>query len=349
MPPKKRQAPKPAPDPLSKEAAEEELRRLAEQARNDSPAQHLMEQAGVYTRALALLSFMAVYANSSLLALSPVYGQIPAAAYHGIVVAASLFVGWSSNLLLRRALPRSWGGAAPLLPLVAAYVPAAQHHLFRLSGLLSVTYGPVVSEALTLAPLLIIGTASTADVLERASAGAIGRIPGFLADAGPGLGAYAAFRLAELESIKHIVAWAGHSLPQTRIGLELSLAAVAAVLAPSRLLLWAAPAALHAGLLNTHLPSPYATASLNATLAAGNWSLVDRRESLTGYISVLDDHDTGFRVMRCDHSLLGGEWTKLARPIVGEPVYSVFAQLEAVRLVEAPDRVPDDQAKALNM
>ena len=349
MPPKKKQEPKPVPDPLSKEAAEEELRRLAEQARNDSPTLHMMQQAGVYVRALALLSLIAVYANVSLLALSPVYGQIPATAHHGIVVAASLFIGWSSNLVLRRALPRSWGGAAPLLPLIAAYVPAAQHHLFPLSGLLGVNYGPAITEALTLTPLLIIGTASTADVLEGASAGGAGRIPGFIADAGPGLGAYATFRIAELESIKHIVAWIGHSLPQTRMGLELALAAVAAVLAPSRLLLWAAPAALHAGLLNTHLPTPYATASLNATLATSSFSLVDRRESLTGYVSVLDDHDTGFRVMRCDHSLLGGEWTKLPRHIVGEPVYSVFTQLEAVRLVKAPDRVPDHEAKALNM
>ena len=333
---------------MSKEAAEEELRRLAEQAKNDSPSQHLVQQAGVYIRALALLSFIAVYANASLLALSPVYGQIPAAAYHGAIVSASLFMGWSSNLMLRRALPRSWGGAAPLLPLVAAYIPAAQHHLFRLSELLGATYGPAITEALTLAPLLVLGTASAADVLEGASTGG-GRLPGFIADAGPGLGAYAAFRLAELESIKHIVARTGHSVAQTRIGLEAALAVVSAALAPSRLLLWVIPAALHAGFLNTHLPTPYATASLNATLAIEGWSLVDRQESLTGYISVLDDHGSGFRVLRCDHSLLGGEWTKLPRVIVGEPVYSVFAQLEAVRLVEAPDRVPDNQAKALNM
>jgi hypothetical protein len=35
--------------------------------------------------------------------------------------------------------------------------------------------------------------------------------------------------------------------------------------------------------------------------------------------------------------------------IVGEPVYSVFAQLEAVRLVELDEKVPDSEASALNI
>ena len=82
--------------------------------------------------------------------------------------------------------------------------------------------------------------------------------------------------------------------------------------------------------------------------------------------------------MRCDHSLLGGEWVpgvgkwpggkgnEGGRGVVGEPVYSVFIMLEAVRLVrpgnskeEAQDEdnrtrnstpmVPDQNAKALVM
>ena len=65
------------------------------------------------------------------------------------------------------------------------------------------------------------------------------------------------------------------------------------------------------------------------------YALLARQESVTGYISVLDNVKEGFRVMRCDHSLLGGEWLKQeAGSILREPVYAIFVMLEAVRLVE---------------
>ncbi len=79
---------------------------------------------------------------------------------------------------------------------------------------------------------------------------------------------------------------------------------------------------------------------------------MDRQESLTGYISVVESVDQGFRVMRCDHSLLGGEWVKFIGTgqfkgnQVAEPIYGVFAMLEAVRLVEVPKPVPDNKADA---
>ncbi len=346
----KTEATKQPPPAGSKEAAEDELRRLVEQAREATPSRYLLDQAGVYARAVTLLTLLAVSSNVSALALSPVYGGIPAAALHGSVVAASLFAGWSVNLALRRALAPYGIATASLLALVAAYVPAAQRQLFALSGALGATYGPAVTESLTLAPLLVLGTACAADALEGADlAGLRAVAPGFLADSAPGLGAWFVYQFAELESAKHIATTAGRSLAQTRVGFETVLAALYAVLGRSKLLLWAVPALLHTAFMNTHLPTPQATASLNATLNAEGWSLVDRQESLTGYMSVLDNHKEGYRVLRCDHSLLGGEWTKFKRVIVAEPIYSVFTQLEAVRLVQAPNRVPDNEAKALNV
>ena len=51
--------------------------------------------------------------------------------------------------------------------------------------------------------------------------------------------------------------------------------------------------------------------------------------------------------MRCDHSLLGGEWLiKGARNSMPEPIYGVFVMLEAVRLVEVEKPIPDSEAKA---
>jgi hypothetical protein len=104
-------------------------------------------------------------------------------------------------------------------------------------------------------------------------------------------------------------------------------------------------------MLNVHTMIPGATHGLNMTLQADNWILLDRKESNTGYVSVIESLDQGFRVMRCDHSLLGGEWTKVrpTDPRVAEPIYGVFVMLEAVRLINVPTPVPDNEAKALVM
>ena len=86
-----------------------------------------------------------------------------------------------------------------------------------------------------------------------------------------------------------------------------------------------------------HLPTAYNLAAVNSILIKSNYSLVARQESLTGYISVLDNLGQGFRVLRCDHSLLGGQWINkpAGHPaIYNEPIYSIFVTLEAVRLVE---------------
>jgi len=81
-----------------------------------------------------------------------------------------------------------------------------------------------------------------------------------------------------------------------------------------------------------------------------DWNLLARTESLTGYISIIESRQQGFRVMRCDHSLLGGEWlARSERNILAEPIYGVFVMLEAVRLVEVKTSVPDSEAKALVM
>lgn len=94
---------------------------------------------------------------------------------------------------------------------------------------------------------------------------------------------------------------------------------------------------------------------LNGGMEKEGWKILDRRDSLTGYVSVVESLKDGFRVLRCDHSLLGGEWVKFEDTgrfkgnQVAEPIYGVFAMLEAVRLVEVPHPVPDNEAKALVM
>ncbi|KAI9726937.1 MAG: hypothetical protein M1828_000285 [Chrysothrix sp. TS-e1954] len=79
--------------------------------------------------------------------------------------------------------------------------------------------------------------------------------------------------------------------------------------------------------------------STSLSLPNSDFVILDRRQSLTGYISVLQNNEEQYRVMRCDHSLLGGIWMPNEDRIkdgitVPEPVFPVFTTLEAVRLME---------------
>ena len=137
----------------------------------------------------------------------------------------------------------------------------------------------------------------------------------------------------------------------TRVGLQVVIATMYATLFPSMLLIVAIPPILFTATQNIHSPLEQTTALLNKTLQLDGYMLLDRNESLTGYISVLENYKDGFRVMRCDHSLLGGEWTPPTTkpaPLVNEPIYAVFAMLEAVRLVEEGDQAEDNYEAARN-
>ncbi len=343
-PKKKRSAP--VIDPTSSftpESFEKELKALAAKAKDETWGKAFGEQASVYAKAVALLSLIAVSATVSRLALSPVYGSIPSSIWHSKLVMAACFVGWSSNLYLRRLLSFN---PVLLLPVIAVYVPPLQYYLYKLSGPMTAQWGPVVTETLTLFPLVAVSTACVATYLERAD---FSRLPGWLGDAMPGLGSWGVYKLVESTSAPLLEAHIGKTFLQTRVGLETVLAASYSLMAPSKLLWYAIPALIHTAVLNTHVASPIALQSLNRTLNADGWAILDRRESVTGYISVVEDLRQGFRALRCDHSLLGGEWVKFTPDPVAEPIYGVFVMLEAVRLVEAPDKVRDEHASALVM
>lgn len=83
------------------------------------------------------------------------------------------------------------------------------------------------------------------------------------------------------------------------------------------------------------------------------YTYLDRRESITGMITVVENSIAGYRVLKCDHSLLGGLWVAVKRDeladknFVGEEleirsvdeaesVYTAFLVQEAVRLVKRP-------------
>jgi hypothetical protein len=286
-------------------------------------------------------------ANVSQLNLSPVFGSIPSSVYHDKVVVTALFLGWSLNLYFKRLLPIK---PALLLPIIAVYTPVVQFYLFNYSGLLGGRLGPLLIEGLTLFPLLFISIACVGTLLEDLELRSGGTRLAWLSDALPGITSFLFFKRVEYVSINVISQTIGSTVLHTRLGLEACLSVLYALVAPSKLLFLTLPGLLHTAFLNTHVPLPYQTSLLNSTMNADGWNLLERKESLTGYMSVLESNERGFRVMRCDHSLLGGEWLpSITKSPQKEPIYGIFVMLEALRLIEVPEPVADKDAKALVM
>lgn len=212
-------------------------------------------------------------------------------------------------------------------------------------------FGPPITEGLTFLPLLILSvscTATTLDDLELTS----GRWP-WISDAAPGIFSYIFFKTVEYISANQISQYIGQSIIFTRLGMQIVLQALYSAFAPSKLLLWILPALFHTALFNVHVPTPYAINQLNSTMNANGWSILERKESLTGYVSVIESltMGNGFRAMRCDHSLLGGEWLVNGKKAKGlaEPIYGIFVMLEAIRLIEVEKPIKDEDASALVM
>ena len=333
---------------FTQESFERELQALAAKAQTETWAGWAYEQTTIYLKSATLLTLIALYSTVSQLALSPVYGSIPAARWHPYLLMAGCFAGWSSNLFLNRVLRRP----EVLLPVIALYVPVVQFFLGRVSGVLTASWGPLVTETVTLFPIVALSTACVATYLDAAD---LGRLPGWVADAAPGLGSYGFFKMAEKVFGGWVERFVGRGVLNTRLGMEMVLAGSYALFAPSKLLVWTLPALLHTALLNTHVPTSMALSRLNSGLESAGYVVLDRQESITGYVSVIESANDGYRVMRCDHSLLGGEWVKFLGKgqfkgnQVAEPIYGVFAMLEAVRLVEVAKPIPDNKAKSLVM
>ena len=226
--------------------------------------------------------------------------------------------------------------------------------MFPFSRQLGPIYGPIFTELLTYGPLVFISILSAADFLVAFDLDQYGH---YISYAGPGLMSYVVVGISDKVSSSLIEQRIGSSLIFTRSGLQFLVAASYAILLPSKFILLAMLLLLHTLCLNVHSPLPQPTRFLENTLKIHQFSLVDRQESLTGYLSVLDNLGDGFRVLRCDHSLLGGVWdphSKFSSSALKEPVYSIFVTLEAVRLVvsksnESRRHVRDDAKNALVM
>lgn len=319
---------------------------VAPQKTRSSPPPPLSTRALYLFKALALIVLAATYSPISQLTLSPVYGSVGASVYHNKgLIATSLFTIFARGEIANH-LPGNLGFAVPIL---AFWIPSIQYILFQYSTNLGNPDGAFWTECLTCFPLVALSLYVALQYIDAAALRSF-EIGG--TDISLPAGSFLLFALVTRAVKEPIFSNAGRYIFTTRIGMQMTVAILYASILPSNLLMLSIPSVAFTTLGNVHAPLERTTSVLNSTLASYNYTLLERRESLTGYISVIENRDLRFRAMRCDHSLLGGEWVipprKGQKAHVKEPIYAIFAMLEAVRLVKTDDDRNGKQA-ALNI
>lgn len=331
------------PTPRKPKAAKEAER----QARQLPATKKLLNVA----RATAFLVLAGIASSASQLSLSPVFGSIPASLHHQRSITFTALLALIGKGVLKRYLP---GNVSHYLATLACYIPLIQFFLFPYSGKMGIDYGPLYIESLTYLPLLLLSVYCASNLIDTLD---LSQYNSTVAEMVAPLSSYMTVSFVSKLSASILPRYMGTHLSITRVGLWPFLGMLYTAFSPSLIVPWLAiPAILHNYYANPHFPSDKAMSIANTTLfQTQNFTILDRQESLTGYLSVLENRgDNAFRLLRCDHSLLGGEW--LVTPWAQsqgqnqrETIFSVFVLLEAVRLIENEDieYIPDTSKSAL--
>lgn len=282
---------------------------------------------------VAIVAMAAIYSPISQLSLSPVFGSVPSAYFHRPGMMVTFICARLGKKHVRALLPANF---THFIPILAFAIPTIQYIIFQQSSRLGALYGPLLVEALTFYPLLLVSFSAAATQLGKLDLSDQGR---FVANNGPFFWSYFLFNALEKKTSSWIPNYVGTMAFASRIGLQHLMAILYAILLPSKLLSLSVPFLIFTGFFNVHVPLNHTTALLNSSLGEQNYVLLHRQESLTGYLSVIENTKDRFRALRCDHSILGGEWTFIDNPSyphIKEPIYPIFAMLEAIRLIK-PD------------
>lgn len=315
---------------------------LADSRRTPRKTWSLVFDANVQ-RAFYLVLLAAMYAPLSQLILAPVYGSVPSAVYHkyGVVISAVLSFMIKGHVSLK---------VEQFFPAFVFWIPIIHLVLFSFSSVFGNPIGPLITEWLTTFPLIMISIYLANKYLHKLDLGFLNE---GAAEVVPSMYNYFLFTVLQRLLRSILPTWMGLNKFFSRVGLQVIAGAAYASVVPQSFFWPALPAIAFSAISNVHTPLLKTTELLNNTLALYNYSLVERHESLTGYISVLQDNANNFRVMRCDHSLLGGEWILPPDPKghrrLAEPVFAVFTMLESVRLVERDDSSNAGGERALNI
>ena len=296
-------------------------------------------------QAICLICLAALSSPLSQLKLAPVYGSIPSSQFHHIGSALLALLALTRRSLVARWIPLR---VPVYLQVLACWIPTLQFLLIKFSTQLGPTNGPLLTEALTYYPLLFFTAYTASGLLQSAQ---IDRyVHRSFGDTVLGLAAYGTFTICEGLAWPLLVWTSSLSQHLTRTAIQLIVGGVYSAISPSKMHIATIAPLLLTMIIDPHTTSPSATRLLQSSLQLQNWTLLDRGDSITGYVSVLENQSMQYRVLRCDHSLLGGEWQvtdqrKKDGIVVPEPIYAVFEMLEAVRLVQTPSSTKPDSTK----
>lgn len=233
-----------------------------------------------------------------------------------------------------------------MISIWAFWIPVVQTMLLHYSAYLGVNIGPLINGFVSCHSILILSAYATAEALDSDHSFTV--LQSITRHGIASVLILLAYVLLQT-NLRPLVNGILSNVPNlTPVPLQMGVAAGYSLLLPSKMLL-AIPAIAHTLYANPH----FRTSLTRDLLEAQNWTLVDRQWSNTGYISVLDSSELQYRLMRADHSLLGGEWLLTTDRkeregwLVPEPVYAVFSMLESVRLLRLSPEIPDSQAQAL--
>lgn len=233
-----------------------------------------------------------------------------------------------------------------MISIWAFWIPVVQTMLLHYSAYLGVNIGPLINGFVSCHSILILSAYATAEALDSDHSFTV--LQSITRHGIASVLILLAYVLLQT-NLRPLINGIMSNVPNlTPVHLQMGVAAGYSLLLPSKLLL-AIPGIAHTLYANPH----FRTSLTGDLLEAQNWTLVDRQWSNTGYISVLDSSELQYRLMRADHSLLGGEWLLTTDRkeregwLVPEPVYAVFSMLESVRLLRSSPEIPDSQAQAL--
>ncbi|KAK4961911.1 hypothetical protein LTR10_002404 [Elasticomyces elasticus] len=308
----------------------------------------------VARQVLPLLALAAFVSPVSQAILAPVYGSIPSSINHVEAVTATVLLGF-----IGRHLWAGWIGdinIQPYLALWALWTPAIEAYLFKYSGSWGPVLGPMITGFVSCHLFTLPSAYAAAQALEslgfHEQLGSIAGIalPAVVLD----LAYFRPLEYAFSHLLSGLSTWSTFITPPKLQYLVACLYALVSTSKPYWLASLGIPALLHGLLANPHLDLSFRnTDVLNRDLGARNWTVLDRQWSNTGYISVIQGSVEEYRALRCDHSLLGGEWllTDEKRKKEGwqvpESIYAIFHILEAVRLMEVSPAIRDRDAHAL--
>lgn len=265
--------------------------------------------------------------------------------YHVIhrMASISIVLGVLIRATSRDRLPPN---IASYLSVWTFWTPVVQTLILHYSADLGVVGGPILNGFVSCYSILVPSAYAVAEALDGENAAPVSaRVKSYSKATVPTLIVFLTMQTTLASWVPRLLS----SVPKlTPVHLQLAQAAAYSFLLPSKFL-FAVPALSHTLYWNPHFRSSLT----EELLQSHNWTLIDRRWSNTGYISVLDSSDLQYRLLRADHSLLGGEWllttTRKEKEgwLVPEPIYAVFSILESVRLLRLSPATPDWQAQAL--